>query len=210
MGQLSLGCHSKPGTCSPGGSTGPHGALRPLALPARPVHPRLARGRPAGLPSGVPRAWWDAPKAVAGPQLGPQGRLRPCAAALGSVQGGRVVSRWESVLPHTGRACGAAGRLSLCGQSETCPSSFARTGQYRGPWRVRSPGTYTLRHQVATRGPGFRGDHPAAWPAGQMPTLNSPLTYTPSSRAIFWVRGCAIMIPEPRMLRFPTRIRAYE
>lgn len=46
------------------------------------------------------------------------------------------VSRRESVLPRTGRACaprGPAGRLSLCGQSETCPGESVRAGQSRGP-----------------------------------------------------------------------------
>jgi len=84
MGQLSLGCRSKPGTCSPGGSTGPHGALRPLARPARPVHPRLARGRPAGPPPGGSPGVVGAPSVVGRAQS----RCRPCAAALpGSVPG---------------------------------------------------------------------------------------------------------------------------
>ena len=159
MGQLSLGCRSKPGTCSPGGSTGPHGALRPLARSARPVHPRLARGQPAGPPPGGSpgevgrvqgRHWLPRP-------------CRPCAAALaGSVPGRPRGSgpawqrpRFSPVLPGPtrkagwrepegvcpaahwpGRACaprGPAGRLSLCGQSETCPGGFVRAGQSRGP-----------------------------------------------------------------------------
>ena len=84
MGQLSLGCRSKPGTCSPGGSTGPHGALRPLARSARPVHPRLARGQPAGPPPG------GSPGEVGRVQSRhrPPRPSRPCAAALaGSVLG---------------------------------------------------------------------------------------------------------------------------
>ena len=157
MGQLSLGCRSKPGTCSPGGSTGPHGALRPLARPARPVHSRLAQGRPAGPPPG------GSPGVVGRAQgrRRPQGRVVPAPppfreasrggrearAQPGSVPvpvpsspdqpAGRAgVSRRESVLPRTGRACaprGPAGRLSLCGQSETCPGESVRAGQSRGP-----------------------------------------------------------------------------
>jgi len=88
---------------------------------------------------------------------------RPCAAALvGSVPGRPRGSgpawqrpRFSPVLPGPtrkaswrepegvcpaahwpGRACtprGPAGRLSLCGQSETCPGGFVRAGQSRGP-----------------------------------------------------------------------------
>ena len=148
----------------------------------------MARAKPGDVPVSVPSSL-DQPAGRAG------------------------VSQRESVLPRTGRSCaprGPAGRLSLCGQSETCRGGFARAGQSRGPgsdWpgsfaRVLLPAPSSGAERGFHRSPPIRvrwynrncgvyplGARAVTRPRGQRAEcrcpLDSPLTDTPSSRAPF-------------------------
>ena len=141
------------------------------------------------------------------------------------------VSRGESVPPRTGRSCaprGPAGRLSLCGQSETCPGGFARASRSRGPGtdrpgsfaRVLLPAPSSDAERGLRRSPPIRvrwhnrdcgvyplGARANTRPRGQRAGSRVPWIHPSPTRPArghpFRVRGCAV--PEPRM-RCPTRI----